>query len=77
MTYQVTYSPRSRRDLEKIHAYISRESGSAETAARFLRRLLEECDALETLPQRFPPYPYALLNAKGPGWGLASLAFVL
>ena len=60
MIHRIIFSPRSRRDLEKIHAYIARESGSPETAARFIRQLLDACDSLESLPARFPAYPYSL-----------------
>lgn len=59
MTFRVTYSPRSRRDMEKIRAWIATESGSPETANRFIRQLLDGADTLETLPERFPPYPYS------------------
>ena len=59
MNLRVTYSPRSRRDLEKIRAWIARDSGSLETADRFIRQLLDSADTLETLPERFPAYPYS------------------
>lgn len=30
-----------------------------ETAKRFLRSLLDACESLSLLPERFPPYAYA------------------
>jgi len=39
--WRITYSPRSRRDLETICAYIAVESGSVETANRFIGQLLD------------------------------------
>lgn len=60
MTFRVEYAPRSVRDLARIRAYILKESQSHETADRFLARLLDACDALHTLPERFPRYPSAL-----------------
>ena len=36
MTYRVIYSPRSRRDLEKIRDHIALESASPVTASRFI-----------------------------------------
>jgi toxin ParE1/3/4 len=53
----VIYSPRSRRDLEKIHAYIVLESEGQ--ANRFIGRLLNACEMLKIFPERFPAYPYA------------------
>ena len=58
MTRRVIYTPRSQRDLEKIRAYITHESGSEQPALRFLRQLLDACDSLENLPERYPPYPF-------------------
>ena len=59
MKFRVEYSPRSVRDLDKIRTYIIEESTGEAIAARFIARLLDFCDALETLPQRFPRYPGA------------------
>jgi plasmid stabilization system protein ParE len=59
MTYRVIYSPRSQRDLEKIHAWIADESGRSTIADRFIGQLLDACDSLAMLPQRFAVYPYA------------------
>ena len=53
---KVRYSPRSLRDLEKIRAHITKESGDRQVADRFLNALLEECNFLVVLPERYPPY---------------------
>jgi plasmid stabilization system protein ParE len=45
--------------LDKIRTYIIEESTSETTAARFIARLLDACDALHTFPERFPRYPFA------------------
>ena len=59
MKFRILYSPRSRRDLEKIRDYIASQSASPVTADRFLDQLLDACGALSTLPFRFALYPYA------------------
>ena len=43
---KLRYSPRSLRDLEKIRAYIAKERNS----------LLDECELLVVLPERYPVY---------------------
>ena len=52
-------TPRSLRDLDQIREYISKESGSREIADRFLIRLLDRCNTLAVLPNRYPPYRFA------------------
>ncbi len=42
-----------------VRAYIIEESKSPETADRFLARLITATETLESLPERFPRYPYA------------------
>lgn len=59
MRFRVEYAPRSARDLARIRAYIVKESQSPATADRFIARLLDACEALHTLPERFPRYPFA------------------
>lgn len=59
MKYRVRYAPRSRRDLERIRDYLTAESKSLEIAQKWIATLLNACDALDTLPQRYPAYPYA------------------
>ena len=59
MRFRVEYAPRSTRDLAGIRAYIAKESESQQTADRFIARVLDACEALHTLPERFPRYPYA------------------
>jgi plasmid stabilization system protein ParE len=59
MTYRVVYSPRSRRDIEHIRSYLAAETADAELAQHFIERLLETCDTLRTLPERFATYPHA------------------
>ena len=59
MKFRVEYAPRSARDLGKIRDYLIEESRSRETADRFLTRLLDACETLDTLPERFPRYPFA------------------
>jgi len=59
MTYRVIYSPRSRRDLEKIHSYLVAETTDRTIADRALAQLLGAGDALELLPERFASYPHA------------------
>jgi plasmid stabilization system protein ParE len=56
---RVRFSPRSRRDLERIRAYIAAESDSQPTADRFLGRLINSCEALEIFPERYGAYPGA------------------
>jgi plasmid stabilization system protein ParE len=52
-------TPRSVRDLDQIREYITQESGSREAADKFLGRLLDRCNALAVLPNRYPPYRFA------------------
>ena len=59
MRYQLVYSPRSSRDLDKIRRWITDESGSATIASRFLAQLFDACDSLRRLPHRFAVYPYS------------------
>jgi plasmid stabilization system protein ParE len=59
---RVIYAPRSRGDLGNIHNFIATESRSRQVADRYLVRLLDACEALALLPERYPPYRYA------PGW---------
>jgi plasmid stabilization system protein ParE len=56
---KVLYSPRSRRDLSGIRDFIQTKSGNAEVADSFIVRMLDACEALHILPERYPPYPYA------------------
>jgi plasmid stabilization system protein ParE len=53
---KLRYSPRSLRDLEGIRTYITKESGDRNVADRFLGSLLDECEFLVVLPERYPPY---------------------
>lgn len=59
MTHRIVFSPRSRRDLENIRAYLAAESETPALAIGYLGRLLDACDSLKVLPARFAPYPYA------------------
>jgi plasmid stabilization system protein ParE len=59
MTHKVVYAWRSRRDLESIRTYITGETKDDATADRFILRLLEACDSLGAIPERYGPYPYA------------------
>ncbi|MEO6787039.1 MAG: type II toxin-antitoxin system RelE/ParE family toxin, partial [Chthoniobacteraceae bacterium] len=59
MKFRVEYAPRIARDRGKIRDYLIEESGSLETADRFLTRLLDACETLDSLPERFPGYPFA------------------
>jgi plasmid stabilization system protein ParE len=56
---RVIYAPRSRRDFECIRTFIATESGSTQVADQYVARLLDACDALAVLPDRYPPYRYA------------------
>jgi plasmid stabilization system protein ParE len=56
----VRYSPRSQRDLAAIQNFIAVESRDKPTADRYIARLLDACDALAILPDRYPTYPYAM-----------------
>lgn len=42
-----------------VRAYIIEESKSQETADRFLDRLISASETLDSLPERFPRYPFA------------------
>ena len=55
---RIHYSPRSQRDLLGIRNFIETESGSAQLAGAYIARLLDACDALHILPERYPPYPH-------------------
>jgi plasmid stabilization system protein ParE len=57
---KVIYSPRSRRDLRRILDFIIAESASQHVAQNYIARLLKDCDSLAVLPERYPPYRYAL-----------------
>jgi plasmid stabilization system protein ParE len=59
MTYRIIYSPRSRRDLERIHSYLVAETTDRPLADRTIVLLLEAGDSLKRLPERFARYPYA------------------
>lgn len=59
MTYRVVYSPRSRRDLEQVRDYLVAETNDLALANRFIEQLLDACDTLRTLPERFATYPHA------------------
>ena len=59
MSLQIEYSPRSLRDLIAMRACIIEESQSPETGDRFLSRLISATETLDSLPERFPRYPYA------------------
>ena len=56
---KVIYSPRSYRDLKKICEFIAAESGSQQVAHSYIARLLDACDALAILPERYAHYRYA------------------
>ena len=59
MTYRIIYSPRSRRDLERIHSYLVAETTDRRLADRAIVLLLDAGDSLKLLPERFASYPYA------------------
>ena len=59
MTHRIIYSPRSRRDLERIRAYIAVESKNPAAADRYIGQFFDACDGLRILPDRFAAYPYA------------------
>ena len=59
MTSPVVYSPRSRRDIERMRSYLATETADAELAKHFVEQLLEKCDTLRTLPDQFATYPHA------------------
>ena len=59
MKFHVEYALRSARKLGKIRDYLIEESRSRETADRFLTQLLDACETLDSLPERFPRYPFA------------------
>lgn len=59
MSFRIEYAPRSTRDLADTRDYIIKESRSLETAERHITRLLEACETLTNLPERFPRYPFA------------------
>ena len=56
---RVSYSPRSCRDFQNIRDFIVAESKDRQAADLYLRRLLDACDSLASLPERFPIYRYA------------------
>jgi plasmid stabilization system protein ParE len=56
---KICYSPRSLRDLEKIRAYLAKESGDRKVANHFIGSILDECEFLAVLPERYPVYPHA------------------
>jgi plasmid stabilization system protein ParE len=45
--------------LEKIRQWIALEAASDVVALRFIARLLDACEGLESFPERFPIYPHA------------------
>lgn len=53
MTYKVYFSDKSREDLSNIHFYISVIENLPDTADRFIDRLVEACDSLSFMPERF------------------------
>ena len=57
---RVLYAPRTQRDLQIIRQHIEAESRSREIACQFLVRLLDACDALAILPERYAPYRYVV-----------------
>lgn len=59
MRFRVEYAPRSTGDLAKIRDYITKQSRSRETAERLVTRLLDACESLNTLPERFPQFLFA------------------
>ena len=62
------YSPRSLRDLENIRAYLSEQSGDRKIADRFIAALMDECEFLAVLPERYPVYRHA------PSWRMMPYA---
>lgn len=49
MIYRIIYSPRSRRDLERIHSYLVAETSDRRLANRAIVFLLDAGDSLERL----------------------------
>jgi plasmid stabilization system protein ParE len=54
MTYDVVYSPRSRRDLENIRSFVAADAADVKVADRLVSDILDVCDKLAKLPERFP-----------------------
>jgi len=52
MSYRIVFTPRSLSDLQDIRDYIAKRSPL--NAIRYLERLLDELDTLETLPNGCP-----------------------
>ena len=59
MKFRVEYAPRTLRDFIGIRDFIIEESAGHQIAERFFSRLLDACETLSSLPERFPPYPFA------------------
>jgi plasmid stabilization system protein ParE len=55
---RVVYTPRVRRDIDKIRQYIAGKSGSPEVADRFLIRLIKSCDTLAYSTKAYPVYRF-------------------
>ena len=55
----VRYSPRSRRDLANIRDFIAAGAENRQVADQYIASLLDACDALALLPERYPAYRYA------------------
>jgi plasmid stabilization system protein ParE len=56
---RVVYALRSHRDLGNIRNFIAAESGSQQMADQYTARLIDACDTLAILPERYAPYRYA------------------
>ena len=56
---KVIYTKTSIRDLRQIWNYIAKESASAEVADRYIRRIFDACDELESSAESYAPFRYA------------------
>ena len=56
---KILYSPRSLRDLAAIRDFITEESGNRKVADNYIVRLLDACDSLASLPERYSLYRFA------------------
>ena len=65
MTWDVTYSDESIRDLEELYAYVALDLRAPRPARRLIDRMMARADSLETFPLRFPLYPASPLRERG------------
>lgn len=65
MKFEIIYSDRALSDLRNIHRYVAVELLAPEVAKNLSNKIMDEIDALDTMPNRNPLYDKEPWHSRG------------